>query len=119
MEEPLEFLHSRPIGVLATVDASGTPHAVPVEVIVDDGKVYAWCHRTSAKARNAERAGLAALTAYKGAAFAMVRGPARLIGSEDPTFARVTEMFLRKYDREETYGNDVLIEISPASVATS
>lgn len=111
--DALSFLADRPIGVLATVGADGTPHAAPVEVLVHGGKVYAWVESFSVKARNVGREGRAALTAYKGGAGALVRGPARLLKESDPSYERITKAFLHKYDREEVYGNDTLVEITP------
>lgn len=113
------FLSERPIGVIATVAPDGTPHAVPVEVVVDAGLVYCWCKATSAKARNAARAARAALVAYKGEAFVLVRGPARALTAKDEPYERITRAFLTKYRREETYGNDTLVEITPARVSTA
>jgi len=103
---------------VATAGADGMPHAVPVEVLVDDGRVYVWCPSASAKARNAAREGRAALTAYKGHAFVLVRGPAGLLRAGDERYEQVSQAFLRKYNREETYGNDVLIEITPEHVVS-
>ena len=113
----LGFLAERPLAVIATVSPGGLPHAVPVEVVVEDGKVYVWCRKTSVKARNAGRDGRAALTAYKGNSFALVRGRAALVGADDDRYERITKLFLTKYDRSETYGNDVLIEITPERTA--
>ena len=111
------FLAERPLGVLATVAADGTPHAVPVEVLVHDGKVYAWCGGDSVKVANVRRSGRAALLAYKGLAAAQVRGPARLLTAEDPSYGPITRGFLEKYKREETFGNDTLVEITPERVS--
>ncbi len=110
------FLYERPIGVIATVSETGLPHAVPVEVYVADGKVYCWCRRTSLKARNVAATGVAALTAYKGHTRTLVRGPARLLDKDDAGYLSITRGFLDKYQREETYGNDCLIEIMPEKV---
>jgi PPOX class probable F420-dependent enzyme len=115
--DALAFLAERPIGVLATVSPDGTPHAVPVEVVVHDGRVWCWCEGTSVKAANVRRTGRAALVAYKGQAGALVRGPARLLGPDDPAYGPVTRAFLAKYRREETYGNDALVEITPERVS--
>ncbi|MBI4729354.1 MAG: pyridoxamine 5'-phosphate oxidase family protein [Acidobacteria bacterium] len=112
-----EFLGERPIGVLATVGADGTPHAVPVELIVRDGRAYVWCRSDSVKARNAARAGRAALTAYKGAAGVLVRGPVRLIRDGETGYAEIAGSFLEKYHRDEMYGNDLVIEIAPERVS--
>ena len=91
---------------------------MPVEVVIDGGRVYVWCHATSVKARNAAREGKAALVAYKGQAFALVRGSARVLRADHPDYERITAAFLAKYERTEAYGNDALIEISPARVSS-
>jgi hypothetical protein len=110
------FLLERPIGVIATISPDGLPHAVPVEVFVWEDKVYCWSQATSVKARNVAHSGVAALTAYKSHARVIVRGPARLLGPDDPDYSQITRGFLDKYHREETYGNDCLIEITPAKI---
>ena len=107
------FLSERPIGVLATVGADGFPHAVPVEVVVRDGLVYAWAESDSVKVRNVRRENRAAMLAYKGNSGTLVRGAARLLTAEDPSYEAITRAFLEKYQREEIFGNDTLIEISP------
>ena len=110
------FLAERPLAVLSTVGRDGTPHAVPVEVVVYGGKVYAWCESGSAKVANVKRSGKAAMLAYKGVAAALVRGPARVLTSDNASYKDITETFLAKYKREETFGNDVLVEITPDRV---
>lgn len=112
-----EFLAERPLGVIATVGDDGWPHATPVEVLVRDGAVYAWTKRGSVKARNVAREGRAAMVAYKGHAGVLVRGPARLLDASHERFPAITGAFLAKYEREETYGNDTLIEITPERVS--
>ena len=108
----------RPLGVLATVGRDGTPHAVPVEVVVYGGKVYAWCESDSVKVANVRRNGKAAMLAYKGVGAALVRGPARVLTGENASYADITQTFLAKYNREETFGNDVLVEITPERVTS-
>lgn len=110
-------MSSRPLGVLATVGDDGLPHAVPVEVVVHGGKVYAWSQGSSMKVRNAARSGAAAMLVYKGNDFALVRGPARLLRADDASYEEITRAFLTKYDREETFGNDVLVEVTPERVS--
>ena len=104
--------------MIATPRADGTPHAVPVEVLVRDDKVYCWCQRMSQKARNAARARRAAIVGYKGHAFVSVRGPVNIIGIGEPGYDVIARGFLDKYEREETYGNDTLIELSPEHVSS-
>lgn len=110
------FLAERPLGVLATMSRDGTPHAVPVEVVVYGGKVYAWCESDSVKVANVKRAGKAAMLGYKGVSAALVRGPARVLTSDNAHYGDITQSFLTKYNREETFGNDVLVEITPDRV---
>ena len=83
-----------------------------------DDKVYCWCEATSQKARNAARAGKAAIVGYKGHAFVSTRGPVRIISKGEPGYDEITRSFLDKYEREETYGNDTLIELTPEHVAS-
>ena len=104
--------------MIATPRADGTPHVVPVEVLVRNDKVYVWSQATSQKVRNAARAGRAGLVGYKGHAFASVRGPVNLISIGAPGYDEITRGFLDKYEREETYGNDTLLEITPEHIAT-
>lgn len=102
---------------MATIDDDGLPHAVPVEVVVDGGKVYVWAKARSRKVRNVAARAVAALTAYKGNDFVMVRGRAQLLDDDDPSYEQLTRAFLAKYERDETYGNDRLIEITPEKVS--
>jgi pyridoxamine 5'-phosphate oxidase-like protein len=103
--------------VIATVGPDGTPHAVPIEVIVRDGLVYCWCESWSVKARNATREGRAAIIGYKGHAFVSVRGPVRTIPKGEPEYDAVTRLFQDKYGPED-YGNDLVIELTPARVSS-
>ena len=112
-----EFMQERPLAVLATVGRDGVPHAVPVEVFVYGGKVYAWSESDSVKVANVRRTGKAAVLGYKGRAAALVRGTARALTKDFAHYAFITEGFLKKNNREESYGNDTLVEVSPDRVA--
>jgi len=46
----------------------------------------------------------------------MVRGAAEILGENHTDYERITKMFLDKYQREETYGNDALVVIEPEDV---
>ncbi len=81
-------------------------------------KVYVWSQATSQKVRNAVRARRAGLVGYKSHAFVSVRGTVRLISIGEPGYDEITRGFLDKYEREETYGNDTLIEITPEHIAS-
>jgi hypothetical protein len=112
------FLAERPIAVLATIGRDGDVHAVAVEVVVHEGTPHVWCESWSVKARNAQRNGRATIMAYKGQVGAMVRGAVTPIRAEDPSYDEITTMFLRKYDREEEYGNDLVLAIAPDHITT-
>ena len=83
-----------------------------------DDKVYVWSQRTSQKARNAARGGRASIVGYKGHAFVSVRGPVKIISLGEDGYDEITRGFLDKYQREETYGNDTLIQLSPEHVSS-
>ena len=104
--------------MIATPRADGSLHAVPVEVLVRDDKIYVWSEAKSQKARNAKRELRAALVGYKGHAFVSVRGPVSIISIGEPGYDEITRGFLDKYEREESYGNDTLIEITPEHIAS-
>ncbi|MFP5224768.1 MAG: pyridoxamine 5'-phosphate oxidase family protein [Actinomycetota bacterium] len=116
MTTGLRFIASRPIGVLASIGDDGYPHAVPVEILVDDGKVYTWCRTTARRVGFLRARPVASITAYRGNDFACARGP---VAFRDPSWSgyeRITAAFLDKYERDETYGNDLLVELDPISV---
>lgn len=113
-----EFLSERPLGVLSTNGPDGFPHAVPVEVVVRDRKVYVWCQASSMKARNAARDARVALVSYKGNSGVLIRGSARLMFEGGVRYRETADAFLAKYNRQESYGNDTLIEITPERVTT-
>lgn len=116
MEAWERFLGERPIAVIATTDRAGVPHAVPIEVVVDDGKVYSWGKSTSTRAEYLRHRPLAAITAYKGHDFVMVRGSVELFEASAPDYPRLTGLFLDKYERTETYANDLVIELTPEEI---
>jgi hypothetical protein len=104
--------------VIATVRPDGAAHAVPVETLVRDDRVYCWCESWSQKAKNAARTGRATITGYKGHAFVMVRGEVRIIAKGEEGYDEITQGFLDKYEREESYGNDTVIELTPEHVSS-
>jgi len=85
---------------------------------VRDDKIYVWCERGSQKARNATRTKRAAIVGYKGHAFVSARGDVRIIAKGAPGYDEITQGFLDKYEREETYGNDTLLELTPEHLSS-
>lgn len=111
-----EWLSERPLAVIATTGVDGMPHAVPVELVVAYEVVWSWCSASAARVANIARTGSAAIVAYKGDAFVLVRGPARAVDATGHLYDDVTALFLTKYKRDETYGNDTLIAVTPERV---
>ena len=60
----------------------------------------------------------ASIVGYKGHAFVSVRGPVKIISLGEDGYDEITRGFLDKYQREETYGNDTLIQLSPEHVSS-
>jgi hypothetical protein len=56
--------------------------------------------------------------AYKGQLGVMVRGAVRVVRQEDPAYDGITRLFLTKYNREEEFGNDLVLAIEPERVTT-
>jgi nitroimidazol reductase NimA-like FMN-containing flavoprotein (pyridoxamine 5'-phosphate oxidase superfamily) len=111
-----EFLNRCLIVVLTTVSADGSPHAVPIEVLVRDDRIYSWTEDDSVKAANVRRERRAAVTGYMGNLFAMARGTARTIEPREKAYKGLADGFLQKYNREEVYGNNLFIELAPEHV---
>jgi hypothetical protein len=112
------FLSERRLAVFSSIGRDGGPHMTPVEVVLRDGVPYIWTESGSAKGRNAQRGGRVALMAYKGTSGVLIRGTAILLRKGDPGYEELARAFLDKYDREETYGNDLIVGVSPERVAT-
>ena len=64
--DPHEFLRAGRVLRLATVDAQGMPHVVPVWYVYRDDTVYIGTNTRSAKAVNILRTGVAAFCVDKG-----------------------------------------------------
>jgi hypothetical protein len=114
VEDWQAFLSERPIGIIATVGRDGIPHAVPVEVLVHEGRVWVWCESFSVKARNATREGRAAIVAYKGHEAVLVRGSVEIVRRGEGGYDDVVAGFRAKYaHRNDPHENDTLIGLSP------
>jgi PPOX class probable F420-dependent enzyme len=80
-EERNAFLSEARTAVLATVDAKGRTHAVPVWYLWRDGAFRIITDRGSQKHRNAVRAGRASLTIVDGYRYASAEGS---VSVQDP-----------------------------------
>jgi nitroimidazol reductase NimA-like FMN-containing flavoprotein (pyridoxamine 5'-phosphate oxidase superfamily) len=110
------YLAERPIGVFATVGRDGMPHAVPVALVVCDGRPAIWCRADSVKVRNAKREGRAALTAYKGNTFVSIRGAVTFIRPGERRYEEITRAHSAKYPGDQP-DNDLVIEVSPDRIS--
>lgn len=83
--DALAFVTDRHLATLSTVRANGTPHTVAIAFTYDpaDGVARVITSGDSQKARNAGRAGYAALTQVDGARWLTLEGPARVLTDAD------------------------------------
>ncbi len=69
-----QFLRERHMGVLVTLRADGSPHAVPVGFTLEGSTVRVITFAGSVKARNAARGGRAAITQHDGGRWVTFEG---------------------------------------------
>ena len=121
-----EFLASTRVVRVATADARGLPHVVPVCAVVADGRLYFASGDDAKKVRNLRaNPRITAVAddyteAWDGLRGLMVAGAARL-HLRGPTFRRARRLLYAKYPQYETEaaldeGDAVVVEITPTSV---
>ncbi len=108
------FLDVRHLGVLVTLRADGSPHAVPVGFVYDtnDQRVRIITQAGSVKARNAAREGRATVTQVDGARWLTLEGTVRL-ATDATDVNRAIEAYTRRYQAPRSRGaaTRVAIEI--------
>lgn len=132
LDDPLvrELLDARLVAVLATVDADGSPYAVPVWYAGDGTGVVVGTSSASRKVRNLERDPRATLVLHDSRPGLDVCG-ATLIGSAEvvrpPDAAALVELVHRRYVTEEALrgavgallrSDDVAIRLRPERATT-
>lgn len=121
-----EFLALQRVLRVATADAAGTPHTVPVCHVVDDGRVYFASAGDAKKVKNLQANAQVALVAddysesWDGLKGVMVVGRARLI-PKGPRFRRIRRLLYAKYPQYEREaaieeGESVVVEVEPRRV---
>jgi PPOX class probable F420-dependent enzyme len=111
---------------VATVNAEGVPHLVPVCPALRDGKIYFGSGRDGRKVKNIEANGRCTVTVdlyteeWSSLRGVMVQGRAALI-AKGPRFRRARALLYRKYPQYETDAaldekDSVIIEVTPTSV---
>ena len=111
---------------VATVNAEGVPHLVPVCPAFQDGKIYFGSGRDGRKVQNIEANGRCTVTVdlytedWSSLRGVMVQGRATLI-AKGPRFRRARGLLYRKYPHYETDAaldekDSVIVEVTPTSV---
>ena len=113
---------------VATANAEGLPHLVPVCSVVEDGRIYFGSGNDARKVKNLEANPRIAVTVdlysddwahIKGV---MVQGQAKLI-ARGPRFRKIRTLLYRKYpqyasDAAIEESDSVVIEVTPTAVFT-
>lgn len=121
-----EFLVLHRVSRVATADAAGTPHTVPVCHVVDSGRLYFASAEDAKKVENLRANPAVALVAddyseaWAGLKGVMVVGRARLV-PKGPRFRRIRRLLYAKYPQYEheaalEEGESVVVEIEPRRV---
>ena len=121
-----QFIQWERICRVATADAEGTPHMVPVCHVLVNGNIYFASGSGSKKVRNLETNPRLALTfdlysdAWEHLKGVMVQGRARVL-EKGPRFRKIRSALYRKYPQypdeaalEE--GESVVVEVAPTRV---
>ncbi len=121
-----EFLGAARVVRVATADARGVPHVVPVCPVFDAGRIYFGSAGNARKVRNLRANPRVALVAddyaevWDALRGVMVVGSARLF-SRGPTFRRARRLLYGKYPQYERdaaleEGDAVVVEVTPTAV---
>lgn len=121
----LAFIRSQRVARLATVDADGTPHNVPICPVVLSSKIYFASGRDARKVRNIQRNPRVALAFdhytenWKELAGAMIVGTG-VASAQGATFRRARQALYRKYRRYArvapiTEGDSVIVCVTPTA----
>ena len=118
-----DFLALQRVAHVATTDARGVPHVVPVCLVVEDGRLYFASGKTGRKIDNLRQNPQVAVSAddyteaWGGLRGVVVQGTAR-VHARNPTFRRIRRRLYAKYPQyrtEATLGDtdSVVVEITP------
>lgn len=111
-ETLLEFWTERHLCTLTTLRADGSPHVVPVGVVLDHDERCAWVitSRTSAKARHLRTPGRVAACQVDGARWSTVEGIA-VVHADEPSVARAVERYAGRYRQPRPNPDRVALRI--------
>jgi len=116
------FIQTMRVMRVATVDAEGMPHSVPVCPLVDRDRIYFGTERNASKVRNIKANPNMAVVfdeyteAWDYLRGVMIRGPARIVDVAE--FRRLRKQIYAKYPQYETQAalgerDSVIVEIKP------
>jgi nitroimidazol reductase NimA-like FMN-containing flavoprotein (pyridoxamine 5'-phosphate oxidase superfamily) len=122
----LDFLALQRVAQVATADARGVPHVVPVCLVVADGRLYFATGKTGRKVRNLRANPSLAVSAddyteaWDGLRGVTVSGSAR-VHARNATFRRIRRRLYAKYPqypKEAALGetDSVVVEVTPRRV---
>ncbi len=117
-----DFVESARVARLATTDAKGIPHNVPICPLLDNGKLYFGTEAGAKKVRNITANANVALPfddyteAWERLAGIMIQGQARIVRTQE--FREIRRKIYTKYPQYQsiapmTDGNSAIVEIIP------
>jgi PPOX class probable F420-dependent enzyme len=122
-----DFLALQRVAHVATADAQGVPHVVPVCLVVENGRLYFASGKTGRKLRNLRANPHVAVSAddyteaWGGLRGVVVSGTAQ-VHARNPTFRRIRRRLYVKYPQYSTVAalgdtDSVVVEITPRRVS--
>ena len=116
----LQFVKSQRVAHLATADASGRPHVVPVCPVVEGVKIYIASETKAKKIRNLRKNSNVTFVfdeyhdSWRGLKGVMIQGRAKVVDAK--TFKRMRTKLYKKYPKYESdaaleYGESSIIEV--------
>ena len=106
-----QFLQERHMGVLVTLRADGSPHAVPVGFTLEGSVVRVITFAGSVKARNAARGGRAAITQHDGARWVTFEGRVSVTDDAEAVAAAV-QGYTERYRPPKQRADRVVVHIA-------
>ena len=118
----LSLMKKMGVARVATVDAGGVPHVVPVCPLVEGSRIYFASESSAKKIQNIKTNPEIAIVfdeyrdSWRGLKGVMIRGQAKLVDRK--MFARVRSKLYKKYPKYESdapleFGESSVIEITP------
>jgi PPOX class probable F420-dependent enzyme len=116
----LEFWTERHLCTLTTLRPDGTPHVVPVGVVLDHDERCAWVitGRASAKARHLAAAGPVAACQVEGRRWSTLEGTG-VVRADEGSVARAVELYAGRYRQPRPNPDRVALRVDVARFLAS